>query len=65
MKNIDLSNFIGKDVNVILNKADELFRKYHNKVPFVKQLMDNVTRRAEDSGKVRTLLGRLCRFHLW
>ena len=31
----------------------------------VKQLMDNVTRRAEDSGKVRTLLGRLCRFHLW
>ena len=27
--------------------------------------MDNVTRRAEDSGKVRTLLGRLCRFHLW
>ena len=46
-------------------KADELFKKYHKKVPFVKQLMDNVMRRAEDSGKVRTLLGRLCRFHLW
>ena len=27
MKNIDLSNFIGKDVNVILNKADELFKQ--------------------------------------
>ena len=27
--------------------------------------MDNVTQRAEDSGKIRTLLGRLCRFHLW
>ena len=27
MKNIDLSNFIGKDVNVILDKADELFKQ--------------------------------------
>jgi DNA polymerase I-like protein with 3'-5' exonuclease and polymerase domains len=24
-----------------------------------------VMRRAQDSGKIRTLLGRLCRFHLW
>ena len=27
--------------------------------------MDNVMARAQDSGKIRTLLGRLCRFHLW
>ena len=27
--------------------------------------MDNVMYRAQDSGKIRTLLGRLCRFHLW
>jgi len=27
--------------------------------------MDNVMRRAQDSGRIRTLLGRLCRFHLW
>ena len=27
--------------------------------------MDNVMQRAQGSGKVRTLLGRLCRFHLW
>ena len=27
--------------------------------------MDNVMHRAQDSGKIRTLLGRLCRFHLW
>ena len=27
--------------------------------------MDNVMQRAQDSGKIRTLLGRLCRFHLW
>jgi len=24
-----------------------------------------VMRRAQDSGKIRTLLGRVCRFHLW
>ena len=27
--------------------------------------MDCVMARAQDAGKVRTLLGRLCRFHLW
>jgi len=27
--------------------------------------MDSVMRRAQDSGKIRTLLGRLCRFPLW
>ena len=71
-KTINLGLFYGMGKNklqaelgVSKDKADELFKKYHSKVPFVKQLMDNVTRRAEDSGKVRTLLGRLSRFHLW
>jgi len=71
-KTINLGLFYGMGKNklqaelgVSKDKADELFKKYHNKVPFVKQLMDNVTRRAENSGRVRTLLGRLCRFHLW
>jgi DNA polymerase I-like protein with 3'-5' exonuclease and polymerase domains len=27
--------------------------------------MSNVMYRAQDSGRIRTLLGRLCRFHLW
>jgi len=71
-KTINLGLFYGMGKNklqaelgVSKDKAEELFRQYHSKVPFVKQLMDNVTRRAEDSGKIRTLLGRLCRFHLW
>jgi DNA polymerase I-like protein with 3'-5' exonuclease and polymerase domains len=71
-KTINLGLFYGMGKNklqaelgVSKDKAEELFKKYHNKVPFVKQLMENVTRRAENSGKVRTLLGRLCRFHLW
>ena len=71
-KTINLGLFYGMGKNklqaelgVAKDKAEELFRQYHGKVPFVKQLMDAVMRRAQDSGKIRTLLGRLCRFHLW
>jgi DNA polymerase I-like protein with 3'-5' exonuclease and polymerase domains len=45
--------------------AEDLFTKYHSRVPFVKQLMNAVMQRAQESGRIRTLLGRLCRFHLW
>ena len=71
-KTINLGLFYGMGKNKLqaelgVNKerADELFKQYHDKVPFVKQLMDSVMKRAQDSGKIRTLLGRLCRFHLW
>ena len=71
-KTINLGLFYGMGKNklqaelgVSKDKADSLFRQYHNRVPFVKQLMDNVMQRAQGSGRVRTLLGRLCRFHLW
>ncbi len=71
-KTINLGLFYGMGKNklqaelgVSKEKAEGLFRQYHSKVPFVKQLMDNVMQRAQDSGKIRTLLGRLCRFHLW
>ena len=58
-------NKLQAELGVSKEKAQELFRQYHNKVPFVKQLMDNVMRRAQDAGRIRTLLGRLCRFPLW
>ena len=71
-KTINLGLFYGMGKNklqaelgISKEKSDDLFRQYHNKVPFVKQLMDNVMQRAQSSGKIRTLLGRLCRFHLW
>ena len=71
-KTINLGLFYGMGKNklqaelgVSKEKSDNLFRQYHNKVPFVKQLMDIVMQRAQNAGKVRTLLGRLCRFHLW
>ena len=71
-KTINLGLFYGMGKNKLqaelgINKlqAEDLFRQYHSKVPFVKQLMDSVMARAQSAGKVRTLLGRLCRFHLW
>jgi len=71
-KTINLGLFYGMGKNKLqaelgVNKerADELFKQYHKKVPFVKQLMNSAMQRAQFSGKIRTLLGRLCRFHLW
>ena len=58
-------NKLQAELGVSKERADELFKKYHSKVPFVKMLMDAVMKRAQDSGKIRTLLGRLCRFPLW
>jgi len=71
-KTINLGLFYGMGKNKLqaelgINKerSDELFKQYHHRVPFVKQLMNAVMQRAQFSGKIRTLLGRLCRFHLW
>jgi len=71
-KTINLGLFYGMGKNklqaelgVSKLKAEDLFRTYHDKVPFVKQLMDATMKRAQDSGKIRTLMGRLCRFPLW
>jgi DNA polymerase I-like protein with 3'-5' exonuclease and polymerase domains len=71
-KTINLGLFYGMGKNklqaelgVNKEKSDSLFKQYHSRVPFVKQLMDNVMQRAQNRGQIRTLLGRLCRFHLW
>ena len=53
------------ELGVTKEKAADLFNTYHSRVPFVKQLMDKASNRAQDRGQIRTLLGRLCRFHLW
>jgi len=53
------------ELGVSKEKAEELFSIYHARVPFVKSLMKSVSNRAQHRGQIRTLLGRLCRFHLW
>ena len=71
-KTINLGLFYGMGKNKLQaelgineDKAKSLFKQYHNRVPFVKTLMDSVMRKAADNGRVRTWLGRRCRFNLW
>ena len=68
-KTINLGLFYGmgkaklqNELNVTKEKANELFDIYHNRVPFVKQLMNGVMHAAQTKGKIKTLLGRRCRF---
>ena len=71
-KTINLGKFYGMGKNKLKgelgvedSKAEEIIKKYDARVPFVKQLMNHATDRAERRGQIRTLLGRLCRFNKW
>ena len=46
-------------------EAENLFNKYHQNVPFVKDLMTITSRVANNNGYIKTLLGRRCRFDKW
>jgi len=68
-KTINLGLFYGMgkaklqaELGVTKEKSEELFNKYHNRAPFVKQLMNKVTSAAQNKGQIKTLLGRRCRF---
>jgi len=71
-KTINLGLFYGMgktklqaELGVTKEKAEELFDQYHARVPFVKQITNAASNRAQERGQIRTLLGRLCRFPLW
>ena len=68
-KTINLGLFYGmgkaklmNELDLTKDKADELFKKYHGRAPFVKQLMNKVMNAALNKGQIKTLLGRRCRF---
>ena len=56
---------LGSELGLDQYETDELFTSFHANVPFVKQLMEQATRKADHIGYLRTLLGRRCRFDLW
>ena len=59
---------LSHQLDISLDEAKDLTKQYHKRVPFVKQLMQGVSRRLEDArsnGSVRSLKGRKCRFDLW
>ena len=58
-------NKLMAELGLMKESAEKLIKQYHAKAPFVKQLMDNVSRKANDRGKIRTLGGRACHFDLW
>jgi DNA polymerase I-like protein with 3'-5' exonuclease and polymerase domains len=71
-KTVNLGIMYGMGVGKLANQLDitpeeakDLIGKHREKVPFVKNLADTASLRAEKNGQIRTLLGRLCRFHLW
>ena len=58
-------NKLMSELGLMKESAEKLIKQYHAKAPFVKKLMDNVTRKAENYGKIRTIGGRACHFDLW
>ena len=74
-KTINLGMMYGMGVNkrseqlgIEVEEAKSIIRQYHERVPFVKGLMNGVMNHLNErdsSGSVRSLLGRKCRFDLW
>ena len=58
-------NKLMAELGMMQEVAEKLLKNYHQKAPFVKMLSEAVMRRAEDSGKIRTIGGRICHFDLW
>ena len=71
-KTINLGLFYGmgkaklqSELGVTKDEAETLFNKYHDHVPFVKNLMNNTSKDSAVSGYITTLLKRRCRFDKW
>ena len=58
-------NKLMAELGLLKDQAEKLIKTYNQKAPFVRMLSDAVSRRADDSGKIRTIGGRLCHFDLW
>jgi len=58
----------GKLANILdlsVEEATALLNKYNDKVPFLKSISEKTTRKASESGIIRTWLGRKCRFNMY
>jgi len=74
-KTINLGMMYGMGVNKLADQLDiskdeakQIINQYHDRVPFVKALMNGVTQQLNSprfGGRVRSLKGRNCRFDLW
>ena len=61
-------NKLSEQLDIPVDDAKAMIKQYHERVPFVKGLMQGVTNRLNDrssGGSVRSILGRKCRFDMW
>src|SRR6056300_1324958 len=61
-------NKLAEQLDIPVEEAKGLINQYHDRVPFVKGLMNGVMNRLNEkdaSGSIRSILGRKCRFDLW
>jgi len=58
-------NKLMAELGLLVEQAEKLLKKYHERAPFVKELIDAVSRRAQERGRIRTIGGRICHFDLW
>lgn len=54
-----------RQVKVAGDEGAKILRQFHSKLPYLKQLMADASRVAEERGYLITLAGRRCRFQLW
>ena len=71
-KTINLGLFYGmgkiklqKELGLDKNKARALFNEYHSRVPFVRQLSQDLIQFAKENKLLFTLYDRFCRFDKW
>jgi len=71
-KTINLGLFYGmgklklqRELGLDSNRAKELFNEYHNKVPFVRRLSQELIKFAKENKLLFTLYDRFCRFNKW
>ncbi len=56
---------LADQIGITEEAAKDLMGRHRDTVPFVKALALAASKRGNDKGQIRTLLGRKCRFHLW
>jgi len=54
-----------QNLGVDRNEGERIMREYHARAPFIKPLMALTSRRAQQTGFIRTILGRKRRFNVW
>jgi DNA polymerase I-like protein with 3'-5' exonuclease and polymerase domains len=61
-------NKLSEQLDITVEEAKGIIKQYHDRVPFVKGLMNGVMNRLNEKtsgGSLRSILGRKCRFDLW